>query len=1097
MKKLILIFLVVFGIQSLNAQNESSVRGRVFSNSEGPLIGIVVVEVDQTNRNVTSAVTDINGNFSMKIKSTANKLKFSYVGYNTQFVAIGNNKVFNIEMKDKTTLNVVEVKAKKKISSNGMDIDEKQRSFAAQTIGKEEFEGLSVASVDDAMQGKISGLDIVANSGDAGSGTQMRIRGITSINGSSEPLIVVNGIIFERTNNTQFDFATANQEQFADLLSVNVDDIESITVLKDASSTAIWGSRGANGVIQINTKRGEKGKTKVTYTYRYSGAVQPKGMTMLTGDDYTMLLKEAYFNPNQSDFISNIRELNYDKTFSEFEQFNNNTDWVKEVTQYGQTHDHYIQLSGGGEKATFLVSGGYYNQTGSVIGQDLTRYTTRMNLDYKVSDRIKFTSEFSFSYSDNKQNYTEEGHNNGLLTIAYQKMPNAAVWTQDELGNNTDRYYKMLPTLNGNLDDQRTLWNPVAVANLASKNSKSVRILPTFRISYDLLDPTATRLQYKAYVAFDVNNGGTNSFFPKELTTYSVGSSLINAAYSTDTRGLGISAENSLLFIPKFEDINHNLMFFANFKLGSSTSRFQEISSYGSPSSSITSSTAGAYVPTFGSGPGQGRSMSYSFSTHYGYKERYMFDFSLTRDGSTKFGNDKKWGTFPGVSVAWNAADEPFMKPLNSILSTLKLRPSWGITGNQPDKEYLFYSIYSPGDKYMDMPAVGPTNIELGNLRWEKVTSTNYGVDLGFFKDKFMLYFDYYHKRTDDMLFKDMPLPNTSGFTVLQYINGGSMNNDGWELNINGNDLIKVGDFKFGVSVNFSNYVNTIVTLNRKILERYNRDFTSSPMENGEYLTRVQEHNSFGSIYGFKYKGVYQYSTYEDGIANGGTSPFAFDASGNVIRDAYGLPLRMKYNYKPETNAGYNFRGGDAIYEDINHDGNINELDIVYLGNSNPLFNGGFSLKFNYKRFSATVFSNFRVGNKVVNNGRMLAENMFENNNQCASVNWRWRKDGDLTTMPRAMHKSGFNWLGSDRYVEDGSFLRVKNLQVNYSFPSKMLKPLLLSQLNLYLTVNNLFVITKYSGVDPEVGYGGLGVSKDSNQTPRSKSFTAGISVSF
>lgn len=1087
MKKLILIFLVIFGIQSAYAQDNNIIRGRVFSQIDGPLIGIIVVEVDQTNRNVTSAVTDVNGNFSMKIKNTSNRLKFTYVGYSPQIVSIGSKKVFSIEMRDLTEITTVVVKAKKIVNSNGMGIPEKERSFAAQTIGKEEFEGLSVASVDDALQGKISGLDIVANSGDAGSGTQMRIRGITSINGSSEPLIVVNGIIFEPTNNSQFDFATANQEQFADLLSVNVDDIESITVLKDASSTAIWGSRGANGVIQINTKRGVAGKTKVTYTYRYSGSIQPKGMTMLTGDDYTMLLKESYFNPAQSDRISNMPELNYDKSFSEYEQFNNNTDWVKAVTQYGETHDHYLNLSGGGEKALFLVSGGYYNQTGSVIGQDLKRYTARMNLDYKVSDRIKFTSEFSFTYTDNKQNYT------GLLPIAYKKMPNAGIWAQDPTtGVDTNRYYKMLPSMSSMLDDQRGLLNPVAVANLASSNSKSVRILPTFRISYDLLDPTATRLQYKAYVSFDVNNYGSSNFFPKELSTNEWNSSNVNSAYSSDSRSLGISAENSLLFLPKFADDKHNLMVFANFKLGSGASRMQEISSYGAPTGTITSPTSGAYVPTFGTGPGQWRSMAYSLSAHYGYKEKYMVDFSVTRDGSTKFGDDRKWGTFPGVSVAWNAADEKFMEPLK-WLSTLKLRPSWGITGNQPGAEYLFYSLYSSWDQYMDLPSVRPANIQLTNLRWEKVTSTNYGLDFGLFEDKFMVYFDYYHKRTDDMLFPSLALPTSSGFSALSYMNGGSMNNDGWELNLNGNDLIKVNDFRFGVSVNFSNYVNTIITLDDRILKRYERDFATTPMANGEYLSRVQEHNSFGSIYGFKYKGVYQYGDYTDPAT--GTSPYAFDTEGKVIRDAYGLPLRMMYAAGEPSQ--YRFRGGDAIYEDINHDGNINELDVVYLGNSNPLFNGGFSLKFGYKRFSATVFSNFRVGNKVVNMGRMLAENMYSNNNQCASVNWRWRKDGDVTTMPRAMAYAGYNWLGSDRYVEDGSFLRVKNVQINYSFPTKMIKPLLLTQLNLYLTLNNLFVLTKYSGVDPEINTGGLGVSMDSGQTPRSKSFTAGVSVSF
>jgi hypothetical protein len=302
------------------------------------------------------------------------------------------------------------------------------------------------------------------------------------------------------------------------------------------------------------------------------------------------------------------------------------------------------------------------------------------------------------------------------------------------------------------------------------------------------------------------------------------------------------------------------------------------------------------------------------------------------------------------------------------------------------------------------------------------------------------------------------------------------------------NQLVKIGDFRMSLNLNFSNYINTIVSLKQTILDQYNGEYN---YRNGAYLTRIQEGNSFGSIYGFRYKGVYQYSEYEEGRP--GTSPFARDEENNIIRDANGEPIRM--TFAAGTSTEYKFKGGDAIYEDINFDGNINELDIVYLGNSNPLLNGGFSIKFFYKQLSFNLFSNYRIGNKVVNMARMNAENMYYNNNQVASVNWRWRKDGDLTDMPRALYNNGYNWLGSDRYVENASFLRAKYLQINYSVPSKHLKFFNINQLNMYLTVNNLFVLTKYSGVDPEVGYGSFSVSTDNSQTPRSKSFTVGVSV--
>lgn len=1083
--KILILFVVISFSQNDFAQTtvDNFIRGKVFSKNDGALMAVSIAEIDNTNRIISYAVTDFNGNFSLKIKNPANKLKVSYIGMTTQVLAIQSRRVFSIEMVDAYQIKEVIVKAKKVVSTGNLDIPEREKTTAMQTINAKDFEGLSVSSVDEALQGRVAGLDIVANSGDLGSGTSMRIRGITSINGNSEPLIVLNGVIFS-TPTANFDFVNANNENFANLLSVNVDDIEDITVLKDAASTAVWGSRGANGVISINMKKGVKGKTRVQYSYRYTGATQPKGLPMLNGDDYTMLMKEAYFNPRQSDNASDIREFNYDKSYSEYEQYNNNTDWVKAVSNYGVTNDHYIQLQGGGDRARFLVSGGYLNQTGTVIGQQLERFSSRMNLDYNVSDRIKFTSEFSFTSTNNDQNYE------GLLGNAYKRMPNLSIYEQDAYGNNTDRFYKMLPTASDQLDDQRKMLNPVASAYLAKKNTKSIRVLPTFRLQYDFTDPLELMLRYKGYIAFDVDNGSSSNFLPKELTITTWQSDNVNSSYTSSSRSVSITTDHNLTYCPKFDNVDHSLMLYGSFQMGSHTSRYQEISSYGNPNETITNPVAGGYVSSFKTGPGEGRWMAYMFMAHYAFKSKYIADITIRRDGSTKFGNGRKWGTFPGISFAWNLMDENFMKWSNKWLSTLKLRPSWGIAGHQPDRENMFNSIYSENGKYIDIPGIRPNNIQLKDLRWEKVTSYNMGIDFGFFEDRFTADFNYYYKRTNDMLFKDLDISAVSGFDKLPYQNAGTMDNQGWELNLNAAKLVKIGDFNIDVRLNFSNNYNTIIDLKETILKTKNKDYGYG---NGEYLSRIQLNNSYGSIYGFRSLGVYQYSDYVEGRA--GTSPYAKDVNGNVIRDAQGLPLQMTFAYG-KTNE-YKFKGGDAIYEDINHDGNINELDIVYLGNSNPLVNGGFGMKFNYKRLSVNVNTNFRIGNKVVNMGRMNAENMYSNNNQCTSVNWRWRKNGDLTTIPRALYRSGYNWLGSDRYVEDGSFWRIKNITVNYALPAKMLKKFSVNQFNLYLTINDLLTFTKYSGVDPEVGYGNLGVSTDNSQTPRSKSFTAGITVGF
>jgi TonB-dependent SusC/RagA subfamily outer membrane receptor len=333
-----------------------------------------------------------------------------------------------------------------------------------------EFEGLNFTSVDEALQGRIAGLDIVMNSGNLGSGTTMRLRGVSSINGNAEPLIVVDGNVFESTGNDDFDYTSADEEKFAELLCVNPDDIESIDVLKDAAATAVWGSQGANGVIMIKTKRGSRGPTRVTYSYGLNVTYQPDGIRMLNGDDYTMFMKEAYFNPRLNDEAANIRELNYDPTFSEYNMYNNNTNWVDAVKQIGMKHSHYVSLTGGGEKANFRVSGGYDTEKGSIIEQRFDRFSTRVNLDYFVSERIKIISDFSLTYTDNERNYSN------LLGEAYLKMPNMAIYREDANDNPTGQYYFALQSMPEALKDQRNRINPVAEAQLAKNNQRTYRL---------------------------------------------------------------------------------------------------------------------------------------------------------------------------------------------------------------------------------------------------------------------------------------------------------------------------------------------------------------------------------------------------------------------------------------------------------------------------------------------------------------------------------------------------------------------------------------------------------------------------------------------
>ena len=1090
----------------VSAQQEITAVHGVVNDDLGAIAGASVCEVDANGRIVESTVTDMNGNFSMKVRNPKNKIRFSYVGYKTISKPI-NKTEYNVELSSDMQLQEVTVTAKKRINSGGLAIPERELSYATQTISAKEFEGLGLNTVDEALQGRISGLDIVSVSGNLGAGTSMRLRGSSSVSSltSSNPLIVLNGNTWN-VDMTNFDVKNANDEQFSQLLNINPEDIASITVLKDAAATAIYGSQGANGVIEITTKRGSRGKPQLTYSLRLTGTYQPKGYKMLNGDDYTMLLKESYFNPEQSDAASNIPEINYDPTFSEYEQYNNNTDWLDAVTQFGLRQNHYLSVTGGGEKATFRIGGGFDHETGSVIKQQLDRFATRVALDYYVSDRIKISTNFALTYTKNQKNYDD------LLAIAYKKMPNMGIYEQDPMtGADTDKYYTMLQSGSSVFnDDQKTYVNPVASANLAKFDDRTYDITPEFEINYHLLgmDEEHTQLNWQGRVYMNIFNEYVDKFYPSELVTTSWANG-VNLANSSSNKSVAFNTKQTLTFIPHFRNKDHSLMAMGRFELVSGSSNGQSTDGSGLPSGGITSPDASGIITGMNSSFSQWRSMFYTFSTHYAYKGRYMFDFSVRADGTTKFGPDRRWGYFPAVSLRWNVVDEPWMEKARKWLSMLSVRPSWGIVGNQPGTDYLYVSKYNTSDRYLDASTMKPVNVKLTDLRWEKKESYNVGMDFGFFDDRLTATIDWYNETTRDMLMSDVRIPSNSGYATLTYKNVGSMRNTGWELNINTNRLFKFGK-KFWIDVNatLGNNKNEILEMDPQILETLNSTFAYG---NRETLQRVQVHNPFGAIYGFRYKGVYQYqydtfanmSTEEQQkfLAEGKTAPVALNADGSVIYDDKGKPVRMMYNYSNGSTAkNYKFKGGDAIYEDVNNDGNIDALDIVYLGSSLPKLTGGFGFNFNYGRWKLNAQFNYRLGNKVLNLNRLDVEAMVNNNNQSQAVNYRWRKEGDVTSIPRAMYgsTSNYNTLISDRFVEDGSFLRLNYLQLSYAFEQKWIKKALgLRGLRFYMSANNLFCLTKYTGADPEVGYGSYGASIDSGQTPRAKSYTLGVTVDF
>ena len=656
MKRLTLIIISLVCLIAAKAQQAGDIISGTITDEMGPVMMANVVEIDASNRIVASTTTDMNGNFSFKLKNPKDKLRVTFVGYKTVTLPFNKTK-FNVKMQDATQIKEVTVVAKKRAGGSGLNIPIDEISTAQQSISMKEFEGLAFTTVDEALQGRIAGLDIVGNSGNLGSGTSMRLRGVSTINGSSEPLIVVDGNVWQ-TGGQQID-GDMNEEKFAQLLNINPEDIESISVLKDAAATAIWGSQGSNGVIEIKTKRGTRGKTRVSYSFRLTGTYQPKGYEMLNGDEYTMMMKEEYFNPEMSDVSSNIPELNYDPTFSEYQMYNNNTDWLKEVKKTGWRQNHYLALSGGGEKAHFRVGAGYDRETGSIIEQQLDRFSSRVNLDYFVSDRIKIETNIALTYTKNKKN------NGDLLSIAYVRMQNLSIYEQDRNGNDLDEYYAMLPTVSNQLRDQLSNKNPVALAHLAKNDETSYNIEPEFKLRYNLLstEEEKTHLNYEGKVVFNIFNNYVDQYMPLSLNTRGwndTDGKESNSTTSNSSKSFAVTTTHTLTFTPAFRNKDHQLTMMLRGQMTSGHNSSQSTSSWGLPSGSIQNPAAQGLIKSMDTNSGEWRSVYFTYSAHYAYKGRYMADFSVRRDGSTQFGGDQRWGNFPALSLRWNIHKEPW-----------------------------------------------------------------------------------------------------------------------------------------------------------------------------------------------------------------------------------------------------------------------------------------------------------------------------------------------------------------------------------------------------------------------------------------------------
>ncbi|WEK20171.1 MAG: SusC/RagA family TonB-linked outer membrane protein [Candidatus Pedobacter colombiensis] len=1069
------------------AQTITAVRGKVTdSKDKQSIIGASVVEIDKDRRTVNGVVTDIDGNFVLRISNPNNKIMVSFIGYVTQKeISINGRAVINVQLVPSTnSLDDVTVVARRKTNNGtGMNVDDRDRTTAIVSIDAKVLEEMQAGSIDQALQGRLSGVDIAATSGDPGAGMSIRIRGTSSLNGATEPLIVVDGMPYETAVPEGFNFATADDQGYAQLLNIAPSDIKDISVLKDAAATALWGSRGSNGVLIINTKRGSIGKPQISYTFKGSLSQQPSAIPMLTGDQYSMLIPEEFMNRNGVPLnTQTVKEFQYDpQDLYWYKNYSNNTDWISAISRTGNLQDHNVSISGGGEKARYFASLGYFGQQGTTIGTDLSRITTRINLDYNVSNRLRFRTDFAYTHVSNNQLYSN------VRDVAYSKMPNMSIMEYNDYGLLTPNYFSPASNIQGYFyfDDKNAIkgtYNPVAMAMAATNRSLGDRIIPHFNLQFDIVKDL---LMATTDVVFDINTQKTSTFLPQIATGRPFTEITVNRATDLDYDVFNVGTKTNLLFTPHLND-KHKFQALMSFQTADNRYVNQNVMNANTASSlfqdpSIPGRTQNDQIK-LGSVQTQYRTVAGLVNANYGFLDRYFISGSLRVDGNSRFGENNRFGLFPSISGRYRFSGEHFMERFKFI-DDLSFRLSYAQSGNAPKKDYTFYNTYGNFDwSYMGLSGVYTQNMELTNLKWETVHGLNYGLSFALFNSRVVGDVDIYRNRTKDLFLPGLRLATYTGFDAVD-MNIGTMDNQGWEFNIN-TQVVKSKKWRVDFSFNIAQNQNMI----REISPLYPTENKAKINENGKFKQFLQINNPFGSFYGFKFQGVYKDK--EETVAK--------DKNGAPILDPNGNKVYMRFNY-PGTD--YIFQPGDAKYEDINHDGTIDYKDIVYLGNSNPKFTGGFgpSITFN-GNIKLSAFFSYRTGYQLINGTKMNTTNMSGYGNQSTAVLRRWRNEGDVTDVPRALYGSGYNWLGSSRYVEDGSYLKWRTITLRYDFDKKILKRFKLNALSIYGTGENLITFTKYLGQDPEVGTkitDAFSIAIDNSMTPPPKVFTIGISTRF
>lgn len=1052
-QKVTLMLLAILFSFGLQAQTGGQVTGKVID-AMGELPGVSVVIKGTSN----GTITDLNGQFTLPNVKSSDVLVFSFIGYKTQEITVGNQKSLSVKMEEDTqTLDEVVV----------VGYQEVRKGDLTGSVAKANMKDLlsaPVASFDQALGGRIAGVNVSSGEGMPGSTMNITIRGNNSLTQDNTPLYIIDG------------FPVEDPAQAA---ALNPNDIESTNILKDASATAIYGSRGANGVVVITTKQGKIGKPQISYDGSFGISQVTKTLDMMSGYEFVKLQNEIEPTRTAERYF-----MDYNGKQWTLDDYRNvpEADWQDAIFRTAWSHNHNVRLTGGTEGVRYNASLSYYNQDGILLETGYERLQARMNTTVK-HEKLTMNLNANFSRSIQNGSSPSSSSYSGMNNLFY------SVWG-----------YRPVAYPNGSLDDLRHELIDPGTAD----DANDYRFNPILDLENAYRKNYTNNLQLNGYVQYEflpglklkVTGGWTydnrhNDIFNNSKTRYGGPRSTmgVNAEVRRSERLTWLN-ENLLTYQKNWKN-RHSLSAMLGTTLQNSDYEYYAYSTRDIPNESLgMAGMSQGTINTTDSSKSSWAMFSYFGNANYNYKSKYYATFSFRADGSSKFSKKNRYGYFPSASLAWSFTEESFMEQYKKWLSSGKLRLSWGLTGNNRIGEYDRYALLDmirshrevanipntvyPFDNVIESVGVAPISLPNEDLKWETTEQWNLGLDLGFFNERIGFTMDIYRKTTRDLLL-NATLPYTSGY-VTAMKNIGKVRNQGIELTLNTVNIDKK-DFKWSTNFNIAFNKNEVMELTEgqtALLStaQFDQKFNSQP----NYIAKVGY--PMGMIYGYIYEGTYKYDD--------------FNKSGNT----YTLKGNVPY-FSSEANT----QPGMPRYKDLNGDGIINSNDRTMIGRGTPIHTGGFTNNFEYKGFDLNIFFQWSYGNDVINANRLFFESGWQKQrelNQYASYANRWTPENPNSDIPAATN-SASNLVISSRIVEDASFLRLKSVTLGYNIPQTFLSKYKISNARVYVAAQNLWTWTSYSGYDPEVSIrdSALTPGLDYSSYPRALNISFGINLGF